>query len=190
MVSLWMSGGTVLKYIAENSPSAISALELICDVSQGLNYLHSANIVHGDLYGRNILMDDYAHARLTDFGLAAFIESDASIMGTTRGGSKRWMAPELFPPPGVAFMRTTASDVWAFGCVCCEIWSGGKRPFNHVQSDLGIFAAVSEERQLPYPTRPSNTRGQPMPDRLWDLVQWCWKAPDARPSPAGLVDEL
>ncbi|KAJ6577497.1 kinase-like domain-containing protein [Mycena capillaripes] len=122
MVSPWMRLGSVLKYMTENSPSSPYAIELLCDIVRGLKYLHSENIVHGDLCGRNVLIDNRGHAMLTDFGLAAFVESDTAMKTSTRSGLIRWMSPELvFPPPGVPFLRTTASDIWAFGCVCCEV---------------------------------------------------------------------
>ncbi|KAJ7862987.1 kinase-like domain-containing protein, partial [Mycena leptocephala] len=72
MVSPWMPRGSVLKYMADHSPSSTYAMSLLNDVIQGLMYLHSQNVVHGDLCGRNILIDHDGHARLTDFGLAAF----------------------------------------------------------------------------------------------------------------------
>ncbi|KAJ7464210.1 kinase-like domain-containing protein, partial [Mycena galericulata] len=116
MVSPWMAQGTVLKYIEEHLPDLP-----IADVSRGLRYLHENNIVHGDLCGRNILIDDFGRACLTDFGLAAFIESDTSIKSSTRSGSDRWMAPELLiVPPGGTFRRTPASDIWAFSCATAK----------------------------------------------------------------------
>ncbi|KAJ6471182.1 kinase-like domain-containing protein, partial [Mycena vulgaris] len=133
MVSPWMSHGSVLKYMKDHSPSSNYAIDLLLDIICGLKYLHSVNIIHGDLCGtsqscldmwhrRNILMDENGSARLTDFGLAAVVESDASIKNSTRSGSARWMSPELLdPPPGTQFEHTTSSDVWAFGCVCCEV---------------------------------------------------------------------
>lgn len=75
---------------------------------------------------RNILINERG-ACLTDFGLAAFVESDTSVKTSTRSGSTCWMAPELLLPsvykPELPFRRTPASDVWAFGCVCCEVRS-------------------------------------------------------------------
>ncbi|KAJ7027417.1 kinase-like domain-containing protein [Mycena alexandri] len=126
LVSHWMSQGNILNYMAENSPVFRYAISLLNDVIQGLLYLHSQNVVHGDLCGRNILIDGQ-QAYLTDFGLAAFVELDTSIKTSTRKGSTRWMAPELLLPnvyhPGLPFRQTPASDVWAFGCVCCEVRS-------------------------------------------------------------------
>ncbi|KAJ7777775.1 kinase-like domain-containing protein, partial [Mycena olivaceomarginata] len=188
MVSPWMAQGSVLKYIAETSPVAPYAVELLDDVIKGLKYLHSVNIVHGDLCGRNILIDARGRACLTDFGLAAFVESDVTIKSSTRSGSVRWMAPELLsPPPGVSFRRTTASDLWALGCVCGEIWTEGTAPFSHLSHEMGIIFAFSDPTnspaEQPYQTRPSDKRGTLMPDRLWELAQWCWKY-DASERPA------
>ncbi|KAJ7132598.1 kinase-like domain-containing protein, partial [Mycena epipterygia] len=126
MVSCWMARGSVLSFISENSPVSPYANALLNDIIQGLRYLHSENIVHGDLCGRNILINERG-ACLTDFGLAAFVELDTSVKTSTRSGSTHWMAPELLLPtvyqPGFPFRRTPASDVWAFGCVCCEVRS-------------------------------------------------------------------
>ncbi|KAJ7347038.1 kinase-like domain-containing protein, partial [Mycena albidolilacea] len=70
MVSPWMPSGSVLTYMQEHSPSSSYALDMLCDVINGLKYLFSKNIVHGDLCGRNILIDNKRRACLTDFGLA------------------------------------------------------------------------------------------------------------------------
>ncbi|KAF7365848.1 Kinase-like protein [Mycena venus] len=197
MVSPWMPLGSVLKYMADHSPSATYAIGWLRDVIKGLGYLHSENIVHGDLCGRNVLIDENGVARLTDFGLASFIESDTSIKSSTRGGSTRWMAPELLlPPPGSAFRRTPESDVWAFGCICCEIWSEGEVPFRHIATDMGLILALSNatdsmEHAKPYPSRPSDKGGNHMPEMLWLLAQWCWKTdPTGRPLVDAMVDTL
>ncbi|KAJ6553825.1 kinase-like domain-containing protein, partial [Mycena vulgaris] len=179
MVSYWMYQGSVLNYIGENSPVSPYGISLLHDVIRGLMYLHSENIVHGDLCGRNILIDE-ERACLADFGLAAFIESETSIKTSARAGSTRWMAPELLLPnvyqPGLPFRRTPASDVWAFGCVCCEVWTEGVIPFADM-SDGGILVALSgvDPKIVPYKTQPCDKSGTPMPQRLWKLVQECFR---------------
>ncbi|KAJ7721725.1 kinase-like domain-containing protein [Mycena maculata] len=119
MVSPWMPLGNVVVYVGQHSPVFTYALDIINDVIQGLKYLHSKSVVHGDLCGRNILIDKDGRACLSDFGLAVFIDSETKS-SSAHGGSLRWMAPELVQI-GVPFKRTTASDVWAFGCVCGEV---------------------------------------------------------------------
>ncbi|KAJ7694043.1 kinase-like domain-containing protein, partial [Mycena olivaceomarginata] len=206
IVSPWISQGSVLNYMAENSPASRYAIGLVCtpcclifhleselaDIIHGLDYLHSENIVHGDLCGRNILINE-RRAYLTDFGLAGFIELDTSVKTSTRSGSMRWMAPELILPSvyhlGLPFRRTRASDVWAFGCVCCEkshllvchLRAPSSWPFSQLDAD-GV---------VPYNTKPCDKAGTPMPDRLWELVQWCFRhEATARPATSVLTDML
>ncbi|KAJ7723338.1 kinase-like domain-containing protein [Mycena maculata] len=127
-------------------------MAMLADVIQSLVYLHSENIVHGDLCGSK----------------------------PRCGGSTRWMAPELLPSvyqPGMPFRRTPASDVWAFGCVCCEIWSEGEVPFTPL-SDGAIVMALSHpdsaDGVTPYGTKPLDKTGSLMPHGLWELVQLCF----------------
>lgn len=71
----------------------------------------------------NIFIDDDCHVRIADFGLTVF--SDSTATGTShRGGSIRWMAPELLYPEYCGFekyQRTFQSDVYAFACLCLEV---------------------------------------------------------------------
>ncbi|KAJ7235848.1 kinase-like domain-containing protein [Mycena rebaudengoi] len=120
MVSPWMEHGTVLKYLQEHGRRSVD--KFLSEIAQGLQYLHSQNIVHGDLRGANILITDEWAACLADFGLTHL--SDATTAATSnRAGSIRWMAPELIDPGhfGLNFVRTPASDIYAFGCVCVEV---------------------------------------------------------------------
>ncbi|KAF7373686.1 Kinase-like protein [Mycena sanguinolenta] len=188
LVLPWMPLGNVLTYMREHSPSSPYAGDLLHDVVLGLRYLHYLNVVHGDLCGRNILIDKNGRACLSDFGLAEFIHLNHSIKSPARGGSTRWMAPELIaPPPDLPFRRTRESDVWALGCVCCEIWSEGKIPFSHILTNMGVVLAISgsaevRSQESPYPARPHNKCGNPMPDDLWNMVQWCLQyEPSKRP---------
>ncbi|KAJ6471774.1 hypothetical protein C8R47DRAFT_1297139 [Mycena vitilis] len=148
MISPWMPRGNVLRYIAENSPVAPYAVELLKDIISGLNYLHAANIVHGDMCGRNILINELGRASLTDFGLAGLVESEPTLGSSTRGGSARWQSPELIAPPsGISFKRTTASDIWAFG-------SGPRAPYPSPASR----SHVSRWRSLNHKKQPPNSR--------------------------------
>jgi serine/threonine protein kinase len=142
MVSPWMRHGTILKHLAENGDANVERrvrfvvtgpflLVLIYffklfEIAQGLAYLHSQEIIHGDLRGSNILVDDEWHACLADFGLAVFSDATVATHTSHRGGSVRWMSPELHYPPSCGletFRRTFASDVYSFACVCVEVRS-------------------------------------------------------------------
>ncbi|KAJ7141696.1 kinase-like domain-containing protein [Mycena crocata] len=121
MVSPWMKNGTVIKYLTGIGEA--NRRNTIREIVQGLAYLHDQNVVHGDLRGSNILVDDAGHACLTDFGLTVL--SDATTTQTNNGaGSVRWMAPETLDPSAYGLQNhlpTTASDIYAFGCLCLEV---------------------------------------------------------------------
>ena len=72
-------------------------VSILVDVSQGLEYLHSNDIVHRDLSSNNVLLTKHLVAKIADFGVAKFIiEHPAmSIIQLTQApGTLHFMAPE------------------------------------------------------------------------------------------------
>ncbi|KAJ7623223.1 kinase-like domain-containing protein [Roridomyces roridus] len=204
MVSPWMRHGTILKHLEENGNAnlerrvcvliflylnQIHMILQLFEIAQGLAYLHSQQIVHGDLRGSNILVDDDWHARLADFGLAVFSDATAATHTSHRGGSVRWMSPELHYPQSCGletFKRTFASDVYSFAFVCVELYSG-KPPFPEISHDAAVMLRVMAAER---PSRPYDASGEKlMPETLWNLVQQCWAHnPSERPSMARVVE--
>ncbi|KAJ6521206.1 kinase-like domain-containing protein [Mycena vulgaris] len=172
MVSPWMKNGTVIKYLSGigeiNRGSTVN--RLIREIAQGLAFLHDQNVVHGDLRGSNILVDDNGHACLTDFGLTVL--SDATATQTNNGaGSVRWMAPETLNPSACGlqnFARTPASDIYAFGCVCLELYTGCPPFHDAILHDAPVMLQVMDG------VRPNRPPGNAISDRTWDIMQKCW----------------
>ncbi|KAJ6485878.1 ras guanine nucleotide exchange factor domain-containing protein [Mycena sanguinolenta] len=183
MVSPWMMHGTVLNYLKTHCHANLD--KLLYEIAQGLEYLHSRNVVHGDLRGTNILIKEDWSACLADFGLS-ILSDTTSTASTNRGGSTYWMAPELLDPDrfGIKFARTAATDVYAFGCVCVELYTK-RPPFSNVSETAALFKILSGER----PERPS---GPPaMSDTLWRHVTECWaENPATRPSTQSIVQAI
>ncbi|KAJ7017023.1 kinase-like domain-containing protein [Mycena alexandri] len=177
MVSPWMKHGTVLNYLSEYGRSNMD--KMLSEIAQGLQYLHSQNVVHGDLRGTNILISNECRACLADFGLSSFSNATASRTNSThRAGSIRWMAPELIAPErfGKKFVRTAASDIYAFGCVCMELYTG-RPPFSPSSETVAMLKVIEGER----PSRPSS---EPfMSNALWEDITECWaQDPAMRPT--------
>ncbi|KAF5345021.1 hypothetical protein D9758_010427 [Tetrapyrgos nigripes] len=169
LVSPWMRNGTILKHLEEHGKADVD--ERLHEIAQGLAYLHSQNIIHGDLRGSNILINDQWQACLTDFGLTVFDDTTLVPLTSRHEGSVRWMAPELHMPESFGldrFRLTVKTDVYAFGCVCLELYTGNA-PFSELAHDTAVMLRVLKGER---PSRP--TGAFKMSDGLWEIVGRCW----------------
>jgi len=188
MVSPWMQNGTVIKYLSGVRDEARQSIvdRLIREIAQGLAFLHDQNVVHGDLRGSNILVDDDGHASLTDFGLTVL--SDATTQTHQGAGSVRWMAPETLNPNACGledYKRTSASDIYAFACVCLELYTGFPPFHDAVLYDAPVILQVMAGERPPRPP------GNLIPEHIWTMMRQCWAHNYAdRPSILGIVLEL
>lgn len=131
------------------------------EVAEGIRYIHSEGIVHGDLHGvrilihsqsdhlilfqENVLIDADLHCQISGFGLAR--PSEAAVTQSTTAFSLSFAAPELF---GMCIKcgrpectgcyeghgeqhrgKTTETDVYAFGCLYYAVRFGFS--FNYEQ---------------------------------------------------------
>ncbi|KAJ7607393.1 kinase-like domain-containing protein [Roridomyces roridus] len=176
MVSPWMENGTILKYLDVHGRGNVN--KLLFEIAQGVQYLHSRNIVHGDLRGANILIKEDWITCLADFGLSSFTDTTSKTHTSTRAGSTHWMAPELIDPDrfGLKFVRTPATDIYAFGCVCFELYTG-RPPFSELSETAALFKIIAGERAQ----RPD---GELMiSDDLWNAITAYWAGdPGSRPT--------
>ncbi|KAK7027603.1 kinase-like domain-containing protein [Favolaschia claudopus] len=183
MVSPWMEQGTAISYLKEHGHATVD--KLLLEIARGLEYLHSRNIIHGDLKGANILIQGNGTACLADFGLSNFSDVTTS-MSTNRGGSVYWMAPELLDPDQFEFefTRTPATDVYAFGCVCFELYTG-RPPFANLRDGVAAIKVIMGERAV----RPSGLPA--MSDLLWQHVTLYWAhSPTTRPTTLQVVQNM
>jgi serine/threonine protein kinase len=90
-------------------------------------HLHRENIIHRDLAARNILIDDNDAVRITDFGLARFVQQ--SVANTNSNiGAVAWMSPEAVTKR----QYSQKSDVWSFGVTLWEMCTG-ELPFSGME---------------------------------------------------------
>ncbi|KAG8945859.1 hypothetical protein FRC04_012219 [Tulasnella sp. 424] len=124
---------------------------LVREITDGMYYLHSRNVVHGDLRYDQVLVDDYGHAKIVDFGLAKVIEDGVDNKITTsirQKGRYEYMAPELLlqTPP-----RLKASDVYAFGLLILEV-AVARVAFNGLTpGPAQVTRKIVEKKHLPGP---------------------------------------
>ncbi|KAJ8597345.1 kinase-like protein [Rhizopogon salebrosus TDB-379] len=182
LVSQWMSSGTLYIYLEKQATTlpASAKVGLAEGVADGLNYLHSENVVHGDLHPGNVLIDGSGNPCLTDFGLATVVrDAELQLTTTTVNHNPRWHAPEVIGIDHDPGRPTTKSDIYSFGCVIFFIASGDT-PWQEKRSQNQIIIELSRRVK---PVRPGN-----IPDNHWSLIQKCWSwDPEDRPGCADII---
>jgi serine/threonine protein kinase len=97
------------------------------DILNAVYFLHSNSIIHGDLKGANILVNDSGRACIADLGFSRLTTTAvltwATIQSSPSLGTVPWQAPELLENYLLdkLIVPTTASDVYALGCLCYEV---------------------------------------------------------------------
>ncbi|KXS13185.1 kinase-like protein [Gonapodya prolifera JEL478] len=143
MVSPLMANANVSKYIETHELPVTRRIKLLLDIAQGMQYLHSRGIVHGDLKGLNILVDKHGNALITDlrFARVRYLTQTSKTLVAPTVGTRRWMAPEHLSHGNM----TQAGDTYAFALICYEILSGGRIPFENIPDAALIHAVVQEK---------------------------------------------
>jgi mitogen-activated protein kinase kinase kinase len=124
----------------------------------GLTYLHSKGIVHRDIKGGNILVDNNGNVKIGDFGISKKItpedEDVANSVQPTKNkrsslqGSVFWMAPEVVKQ--VAY--TSKADVWSVGCLVVEMYTG-THPYPGLSPMQALFQIGTGRAQPGVPER-------------------------------------
>ncbi|KAJ6493834.1 kinase-like domain-containing protein [Mycena vulgaris] len=102
-------------------------------ILKGLNYLHERDIIHRDIKGAKILIDDKGGIRISGFGISKKVEDNLlSIHRPSLPGSVFWMAPEVVKQSG----HTCKADIWSVGCLVVEMLTGEHpwAPFTQLQA--------------------------------------------------------
>ncbi|TDL22521.1 kinase-like protein [Rickenella mellea] len=180
MVSPWMENGDMVKYLKHNIH--VDRRHLSLGVAKGLDYLHSLRpaVVHGDLRAANVIIDGAGQPLIADFGLTKVIDSQASVSfenSTSFGGrgNVRWHAPEVLHASRFNLQRsgvTKETDVYAYACVCLEIFTG-QVPFADLVDGAVIMAVAVNDQRPPRPSEPATSLG--LDDHMWELIEDCWK---------------
>ncbi|KDQ16389.1 hypothetical protein BOTBODRAFT_98427, partial [Botryobasidium botryosum FD-172 SS1] len=194
LISPWMENGHALDYVKEHPH--VDRRRLLAQVAEGLEYLHKfkpEQVIHGDLRGPNILISKFGDACIADFGLSE-LKTDAYDPNYSTpfvlAGHPRWQAPEILSAETKeAARRNTTTDVFAFGRVMLELFTG-KVPFSQIPYDIRISMRVMSGE---FPPRPCDEGAIAcgLDDSMWELMTDCWHAtPSERPSAADLVARL
>lgn len=149
---------------------------ILIGIAHGMMKLHEKNIIHRDLKPSNVLLDDFYHPRISDFGLSISFEKheNRSSSFAQDVGTLFYMAPELLRNETF----DSKIDVYAFGILMYSVLTF-KPPYidkivNRVQKSQFILRIDKAERPK---------YDKMIKHSLYDLCAQCWKpVPHERPS--------
>ncbi|KAG9094797.1 hypothetical protein FS749_011792 [Ceratobasidium sp. UAMH 11750] len=188
IISPWMENGTLPEYVAKRPE--VDRLDLCLQITEGLEYLHKGDMIHGDLKGSNILVSEDGVPKLADFGNTKLGQQSARFTtGTDTTGTGvmctlRWAAPEIMRNSS----RSTQADVYALGMTILETVTGAV-PYED-KADLAVLVEVLVQQRFPL-RYDDSMKVQGDKNRLWDLMTKCWNHDSAcRPEAPQIKEEL
>jgi len=102
----------------QNDVSLNVKISIIHDISLGLRYLHSRDIIHRDLSSNNILLTKHLTAKIADLGVAKLIDPDGTKSHTLAPGTQHFLPPETVST-NIQYGKPV--DVFSLGCVMIHL---------------------------------------------------------------------
>ncbi|KAJ5573661.1 Protein kinase byr2 [Penicillium hispanicum] len=155
----YVPGGSIATMLKQyNTFQEPLVKNFVRQILAGLSYLHSQDIIHRDIKGANILVDNKGGVKISDFGISKRVEA-STLLGSRASsgggghihrpslqGSVYWMAPEVVRQTA----HTKKADIWSLGCLVVEMFIGA-HPFPDCSQLQAIFAIGSNQARPPAP---------------------------------------
>lgn len=87
----------------------------------GLEHCHNRGVLHRDIKGSNLLLDNTGILKIADFGLASFFDPNHKQPMTSRVVTLWYRPPELLLG---ATDYGVGVDLWSAGCILAELLAG------------------------------------------------------------------
>jgi serine/threonine-protein kinase len=178
--------GKTLKELIRDSEKlpALQVIDLLIDISKGLEYIHNNKLIHRDIKPDNIMIDGDGNLKIADLGIA-LDANETEVNEPTEDGQRRivgtphYISPEQVRGKGV----DTRSDIYSLGATAFHMLTG-ETPFEGNSSKEIIKKHITEE------PKPISDLNPDVPPIVCDLVQKMMsKKPEDRPQSANLLRE-
>eukprot|EP00960_Hanusia_phi_P044258 756543-Hanusia_phi.AAC.1 len=166
-----MPGGSVAELVSRFGKLDESVIRKYTrEVLEGLTYLHDKGIIHRDIKGQNILVDNRGVCKLADFGASRYLQSADSAANLSFKGTPVFMSPEVI----MEQRYSKKSDIWSVGCTVLQMATGNP-PFSEFSNHIAaLFHITASSEPPPIPAELS--------DSAKDFVSRCFtRDPKERP---------
>lgn len=128
----YIEGQTLSEWMHDNpKPSIAQVRTILSQVISALRAFQRLDLVHRDLKPDNIMIDQYGHIKLIDYGtvfVASLDENQENIEERVPHGSLNYIAPETL----LHLKADHQSDLFSLGVICYEMLSG-ELPYKPMQ---------------------------------------------------------
>jgi len=147
-----VEGRTLADRLREDPLPAAETAQLGIALADALAYVHGRGVIHRDVKPANVLLDQHGRPRLSDFGIAAVVDSTQITSTGMMIGTAAYLAPEQVRGHPVG----PGADVYALGLVLLECLTGRREyPGSPMEAALARLHRRAEIPQgLPAPMTP------------------------------------
>ncbi|CAD8177739.1 unnamed protein product [Paramecium octaurelia] len=171
-----VNGGSLKSYIRRIKRPKLKVIRYWCkQILEGIEFMHSQNIIHRDLKCENIFIDtNNNELKIGDLGLSIQMSSQntSSVLGTPE-----FMAPEIYQGN-----YNTKVDIYAFGLCVLEMVTGLK-PFSECKGGTGQIIKKVMESQKPQSIEAI------LNEKIKTIILECLNPPDQRPTATQLLNQ-
>nr|CCA16625.1 mitogenactivated protein kinase kinase kinase putati [Albugo laibachii Nc14] len=145
----YVPGGTIASMLKQFDAFSEPLIRIfVRQIVAGVAYLHRMGIVHRDIKGANVLVNEQGVAKLADFGCSKQLTDiqSTSLEESLRSirGSVPWMAPEVVKQTGHDYK----ADIWSIGATMIEM-ATAKYPWPDSNNSWSTMLAIANATEPP-----------------------------------------
>lgn len=149
IVMEYLDGITLKQYIEQQGTVRWQeAIHFMTQILTALECAHKKDIIHRDIKPQNIILLSDGTIKVTDFGIARFLQNETQTMTDTAIGSVHYISPEQAKGGYI----TDRADIYSTGVMLYEMLTG-KLPF---VADSAVSVALMQLQAKPVSPREIN----------------------------------